>query len=409
MNRPEHPQASHFGGIAHARHADALTLHLSIGADLVHLKIDRRDFSLSEIGRLALPAPVQYVVPHPARSLLYVASSNRWIPNANNLHVLTTVEVDARTGTLRAVGQATLPARPIHLTVTQDGAGVLVAYNAPAGVSWHAIDGDGVAGGATVQDPPPLGAYPHQVRVLPSGEAAVVVVRGNHAAANRAEEPGSLRFLGFDGGVFEDLGVVAPNGGLGFGPRHLDFHPGGRWAALSMERENEVQVFAVHDRGFDDVAAFKASTLSDARAAAMASDHDQLCSAIHFHPRGHALYVANRHDPAVYGREGEPCDHDGNDIAVHAFDAASGRLQLLQHIATDSVHVRTFSLDETGRLLVAASILPALERRDGHVARVPARLSFFRVAEDGTLTLAKVQDMPDSGQSMFWSHVDGRL
>lgn len=43
------------------------------------------------------------------------------------------------------------------------------------------------------------------------------------------------------------------------------------------------------------------------------------------------------------------------------------------------------------------------------MARVPARLSFFRVADDGTLTLAKVRDMPDSGQSMFWSHLDGRL
>jgi 6-phosphogluconolactonase len=410
MNTNHLPTAARFGGVAHARYANALTLHVSIGAELHHLRVDRHDFGLSEISRLTLPAPVQYVVPHPRRSLMYVATSNRSVSKADDLHTLTTVAVDERTGALRAIGQSTLPSRPIHLTVAQNGEGVLVVYNLPAGVTWHAIDGDGVAGSAAVQDTPPaLGAYPHQVRMLPSGQAAVILVRGNHANAQRGEQPGSLEFIAWQGGALATLAKVAPGGGFGFGPRHLDFHPSGRWAALSMERENAVQIFAVRATDFAPEATFTTSTLQPGTSAAGGSPHDQLCGAIHFHPRGDRLYVANRHDPSVYGPEGQPCDRKGNNIVVHAFDSASGTAEPIQHIPTESVHVRTFSFDGSAQLLATASILPALSRHGDQVARVASRLTFFRMAEDGRLTLARVHDMPNERLSMFWSHLDGSL
>lgn len=402
--------ASQFGGVAYARHANELTLHVTIGAELHHLRVDRADLGLSGISRLTLPAPVPYVVPHPTLGLMYVATSNRSISKADDLHTLTTVAVDERTGLLRAIGQSTLPSRPIHLTVAPRAEGVLVVYNLPAGVTWHAIDGDGVAGGAAVQDPPPaLGAYPHQVRMLPSGAAAVVVVRGNHATPQRGEEPGALEFLSWQHGVLAPLSTVAPNGGFGFGPRHLDFHPGGRWAALSMERENELQVFAVRVADFAAEAAFRTSTLQPQSGPAGGSPHDQLCGAIHFHPRGDRLYVANRHDPSVYGPAGQPCDYAGNNIAVYAFDAASGRAEALQYMPTESVHVRTFSFDRSARLMATASILPAISKRDGRVERVASRITFLRVADDGRLTLARVHDMPYDRSSTFWSHLDGSL
>jgi len=376
MNSNHASTASQFGGVAYARRANELTLYVSIGAELHHLRVDRHDLGLSEISRLTLPAPVQYVVPHPTLGLMYVATSNRSISKADDLHTLTTVAVDERNGALRVVGQSTLPSRPIHLTVTPKGEGVLVVYNLPAGVSWHAIVGDGVAGSPAVQDlPPPLGAYPHQVRVLPSGEAAVVVVRGNHVTAQRGEEPGALEFLSWYGGGLASLATVAPAGGFGFGPRHLDFHPDGRWAALSMERENELQVFAVHARKFAPESAFRTSTLQDAAGPVDGLPHDQLCGAIHFHPRGDRLYVA----------------------------------EAMQYIPTESVHVRTFSFDRSARLMATASILPAFSKRAGRVERVASRITFFNVADDGRLTLARAHDMPNDKLSTFWSHLDGSL
>jgi 6-phosphogluconolactonase len=412
MNSSDDKTAAHFGGITYPARANLLALHLSIGEELLLLKVDRDDFSLSEISRLRLPALVQYVVAHPTRSLLYVATSNRTTSAADDVHRLSTVVVDERTGAMRTVVETVLPSRPIHLTAAADGSGVLVAYNLPGGVTWHAIDALGVALPATPQDPEPAtGAYPHQVRMLPSGVAAVVVVRGNHPMHGRTrEDPGALRFLSIADGRLANLDTLAPGGGFGFGPRHLDFHPGGRWAALSMERQNEIQVFEVQPTRFADLPAFTASTLRATAPAGLRTHPDQLCSAIHFNARGDRLYVANRHDPSVYAATGQPCERGGNNLAVFAFDERDGRAELLQHVATESVHVRTFSLDASNRLLVAASILPAMLQRDGALERVPARLSFFRVADDGTLALARLHDMSnDRPRQMFWSRLNGRL
>ncbi len=117
--------------------------------------------------------------------------------------------------------------------------------------------------------------------------------------------------------------------------------------------------------------------------------------------------MVNRHDTSVYGDGTQPSDPDGNNIVVFAFDARSGRADVLQHVPTHSVHVRTFSLDASGRLLAAASILPARVRRHGVEEMLPSRLSWFGVGDDGRLTLAKVQDMPPRRESMFWSRLNG--
>ncbi|MEO7246315.1 MAG: beta-propeller fold lactonase family protein, partial [Rubrivivax sp.] len=239
----------------------------------------------------------------------------------------------------------------------------------------------------------------------PSRQAAVIVARGNHARGDLPEEPGSLEFLALRDGQLTNIATVAPNGGHGFGPRHLDFHPDGRWAAVSMERQNELQVFEMLADRFAPAPAHRVTTLDRPAHAG----HDQLSGALHFHPDGRTLYVINRHDSSVYGDGREPADAASNNVAVYRFDAATGGPKLIQHIATESVHVRTFSLDASATLLVTASILPALWRHDGVVETVPARLTFFRIASDGRLSLAAVRDMGGDRAAMFWSHLNGSM
>jgi 6-phosphogluconolactonase len=396
----------HFGGIGFAVRADVLLLHLAIGPDLICQRIDRDDLTLHEVSRLTLPAPVQYVWPHPGRNLLYVACSNRPISRADDLHVLATVEVDERDGGMRLLSGVPLPTRPIHLTLDSQAHHALVVYNAPSRITVHAIDAAGRAGDVLPQSPElHVGVFPHQVMMLPSGEAAVVVARGNHAAATRVEEPGSLDFFTLDGGRLAHTGTVAPGGGHGFGPRHLAFHPDGRWVAVSVERHNELHVYAVQRGRFAAEPAFRLSTLD--RPAT--GGHDQLCGTLRFHTSGRFLYVVNRHDASVYGDGSVPSELAGNSVAVFAFDAATGRPTLLQHAPTESVHVRTFSFDDSGDLLVTASILPAQARRGQVLERVPARLTFFRCGADGRLTLARVQDMPNARLNLFWSHLNGSV
>lgn len=395
----------HLGGIAYPSRARALTLHLSIGADLLYLEVDAGDLGLREVSRLALPAPVQYAWPHPARNLLYVASSNRPVSRADDLHTLSTVEVNDESGAMRVIGQAALPTRPIHLTITPDGRHVLVVYNAPGGITVHRVDGTSGAAGQALEQPlaPGAGIFPHQVLVLPSGEAAVVVARGNHGRTPGSDEPGSLEFVRLEGDMLRGVATVSRS--PEFGPRHLDFHPSGRWAAISVERHNELHVFEVRSDRFAAQASHRVSTLERPSP----SGHDQLSGTIRFHPNGRYLYVINRNDTAVYGNANEPSLYEGNNVAVYAFDEATGRPEPLQHIPTESIHVRTFSFDATGRLLVAASILPGTARVGGKLQTLPARLTFYRVGDDGRLALARVQDMPAGPSSMFWSRLNGAL
>jgi len=395
---------SNFGGITFPRTSDALVLHLVVGLDLICFDVNRGDYSLREIHRLRLAAPVQYVWPHPSRSLLYVVSSNRSLSAADDQHALATVGIDERTGVMRLLSEVPLPTRPIHVTLDASAQYALVAYNAPALVTTHRIDAEGCAGESVIQrSEPRSGHFPHQVLMLPSGKAAVIVARGNHATLGRAEETGSLEFLSLHHGQLSNVVTVVPDGGTGFGPRHLSFHPLGRWAAVSVERHNELHVFAVeHDR-FAPKPVWRMSTLQSPAA----GGRDQLSSTVRFHPSGRFLYVVNRHDTSVYSDGSVPSDLSGNNIAVYAFDESDGRPVLLQHVPTESIHVRTFSLDSSGSLLVTASILPALAQCPGGVKRVPARLTFFRVAEDGCLTRVKVLDMDNERLSMFWSHLNG--
>jgi 6-phosphogluconolactonase (cycloisomerase 2 family) len=47
----------------------------------------------------------------------------------------------------------------------------------------------------------------------------------------------------FKDGQLANRGSIAPNGGYGFGPRNLDFHPGLPLVYVSLERQNRLDVY----------------------------------------------------------------------------------------------------------------------------------------------------------------------
>jgi hypothetical protein len=84
---------------------------------------------------------------------------------------------------------------------------------------------------------------------------------------------------------------------------------------------------------------------------------------------------------------------------VFAIDAASGEPTPIQHVDTQGIHCRTFSIDPTGRLMVCAHIM-GLPMADG--SEVPVRLSLFRIGDDGRLTFARAYDVDTGGRLMWW-------
>ena len=183
--------------------------------------------------------------------------------------------------------------------------------------------------------------------------------------------------------------------GLGFGPRHLDFHPTKPWVFVSIERQNKLYVYELGEAaGLSREPIFIKETLSNPKTAA-----SQGAGAIHVHANGKFVYLTNRTFPAREG--GREASQGGEDnLAVYAVDQNSGEPKPIQHIDGCGVQLRTFGIDASGRLLVATSIMPML-RSDGMT--LPAGMTVFRIGADGTLALARKYDVAVGNSQQFWS------
>jgi 6-phosphogluconolactonase (cycloisomerase 2 family) len=241
------------------------------------------------------------------------------------------------------------------------------------------------------------------VNITPSGRTVVIVDRGNKAEADKPEDPGALRAFSFQDGVLSNPHVVAPKGGYGFGPRHVDFHPDKPWMFVSDEKRSELYMFRMPGERIEAEAAYTRDTLFD-RANAKPR---QQPSTIHVHPNGRFVYIANRADHTVDFNGRKVFGGGENTITVFAIDPATGEPTPIQYANTHSFHVRTFGFDPSGRLMVAASIKPMNVREGSDVKVVPAALSVFRVGEDGKLDFVRKYDVDATGKTHYWMGIVG--
>ena len=375
-------------------------LYVSVGSELTHYDIDIAKAELVKRESLTLPQNVQYAWPHPTREYLYAACSNGAPEVEGDAHCAVALQIDPESRSLRCHGpEVPLPSRPIHVTVDHRGAHLLTAYNKPSSVTVHGIEHDGtIAGQVRQQSELDTGVFAHQVKVAPSNRTVIVVARGNDAKADRAEDPGALKVFAYAAGQLKATQSVAPNGGYGFGPRHLDFHPSRPWVYVSLERQNTLQMYR-----FDgDVLAAAPEHTKDTLADSSGKRPGQRPGTIHVHPNGRYVYVANRASGTATV-DGEALYAGGeNSIVVYAIDAQTGEPEAIQHADTHGIVPRTFALDPTGRILVAANSVSMRARDGGAVTRITPSLAVFKVGENGTLDYVRKYDIDVGGETMFW-------
>jgi 6-phosphogluconolactonase len=375
--------------------------YASIGPELAWYDIDVDGAALDKRGTVTLPANIQYVWPHPSRRFLYVVSSNGGPGLTGDTHRANALAIEPATGALHLHGPAaSLPSRPIHTSVDARGEYLLTAYNNPSAITVHRLNADGSIGAAVAQRQKlDAGIYAHQILAAPSNQAVTLVTRGNDAKADKAEDPGAIKTFRFQDGALTDLASIAPGNGLGFGPRHLDFHPIKPWAFVSIERQNKLYVYKLDcATGLAREPMFVKDTLANPKPAGR-----QAAGAIHVHPNGKFVYVTNRASDlttidgktAVVGGE--------NNVAVFAIDQTTGEPRLIQNADGRAIELRTFGIDPSGRMLVAASIKPAPVRDASGIKTWSAKLSVFRIGTDGKLELAHQYDVDTGDRTQFWS------
>jgi 6-phosphogluconolactonase len=372
--------------------------YASVGPVLTLYDLDIAGAALAKRSTLTLPANIQYLWPHPSRRHFYVVSSTGGPGIAGDAHFASALRADPATGEVTLHGEPVrLPSRPIHTTVDASGEFLLTAFNIPSNIIVHRLNADGTIGALVPQtEKLDTGIFAHQVRMTPSNRAAVLVTRGNNAEDGKAEDPGAIKTYSFDNGVLKNLASIAPGNGLGFGPRHLDFHPTEPWAFVSVERQNKLYMYKLDaTTGLAREPSFIKETLADPLGKV-----EQGAGAIHVHPNGKFVYLTNRSFPASPSGGRKMSAGGENSVAVYAIDGKSGEPAHIQSIDGLGVQLRTFSMDPDGRVLIAASILP-VPRPDGSI--VSAGLTVFRMGSDGKLSLVRKYDTEVGAFQQFWS------
>jgi 6-phosphogluconolactonase (cycloisomerase 2 family) len=244
-----------------------------------------------------------------------------------------------------------------------------------------------------------FGIYAHQVRVDPSNKMVILVTRGNAPSASKKEDPGALKVFSYQDGLLTERQSIAPGGGFGFQARHLDFLPSSPWIYLSLEKQNNLEVYKkLGDAKLSSAPLFTKESLADPGKVVS----NQVAGTVHVHPNGRFVYQANR---TILTENEADAARGENSIAVYSINQQTGEPTRIQNLDTRGITPRTFALDPSGSLMVVANQNEITVPDGDHVKKIPASLAMFRVGGDGKLDFVRKYDVPTgkgNDNSLWW-------
>jgi hypothetical protein len=91
---------------------------------------------------------------------------------------------------------------------------------------------------------------------------------------------------------------------------------------------------------------------------------------------------------------------------VFSISQDTGEPTLIQSADTHGFQPRTFAMDATGAVLVVANQSSGIVREGSRVQTIPARLTAFRIRDDGKLDFVRQYDIETGGsKSLFWTGI----
>jgi 6-phosphogluconolactonase len=217
-----------------------------------------------------------------------------------------------------------------HLSVDRTGRWLLVAnygFAKMGSVSVFPIGADGTLGPRRDLREFGDGTMPHFIRTDPTNRFVFVLCKGGPYVAQ-------LRLDAYAGKLTPNQPDRVPLA-RGSGPRHMDFHPNGRFAYVIQEQGLAISAYAYDSKGGMLHEIQSVPTLPDGAPRENASTAD-----IHVHPSGKWVYGSTR---------------GHNSLVIYAIDAESGRLTLVGHERRSMKRPRNFHIDPTGTLLMVAN------------------------------------------------------
>jgi 6-phosphogluconolactonase len=303
-------------------------------------RYDAASNQLTPLGVAAETTNPSFLAIDPSRRFLYAVNELQNYKGASSGAVsafaINLGTDDRRTPILSLLNQvASRGADPCYIAFDKTGKYALVANYTGGSVSGFPVQADGHIGdpsafvqhrGSSVNKERQESPHAHWIETTPDNRFAIAVDLGLD----------ELLVYHFDA----SKGTLTPNDppyarlDPGAGPRHLAFHPNGKFAYVVNELQSTITAFS-YDPGRGVLEKLKTvSTLP--RGFSGSNDTAE----IRIHPNGKFLFASNR-------------GHDS--IAVFSVDSRTGALTLVDHFPTQGKTPRNFEIDPSGKLLFVAN------------------------------------------------------
>jgi 6-phosphogluconolactonase len=294
---------------------------------------------LTPLGVGAESEDPSFIAVHPSGKFLYAVNEVDHFGDQKS-GAVSAFSIDAKTGKLTLLNQvATRGAGPCHLSLDKSGNYVLVANYDGGSVALFPVREDGSLApasafvqhtGFSVDKERQEGPHAHWIGTSPDNRFAFAADLG-------IDEVLIYRFNAAKGTLTpSDPSYVKLNPGAG--PRHIAFHPNGKFAYVLAEMEDSVTTFAYKASNASLSPLQTVSALSTLR-----KDYKgpKEAAEIAVHPNGKFLYASNR---------------GGIDtISAFSLDPVKGTLNLKNEYPTMGKTPRNFAIDPTGKFLLAAN------------------------------------------------------
>ena len=320
----------------------ALALLSAAAADLTvyfgtHTAGPGKGFSVSHFdtvtGALSKPA---FLLETPAPAYFVIAPGGRRLYSCNSTGFVSAYSIDPASAQLKLINQKPSGGGdPSYISLDRTGHYVFVANYDGGNIAVWALETDGSLGertafvqhtGSSVNPQRQSHAFAHSIRVDSTNRFVLVADLG-------LDKLFVYKFNVKDGSLTPNdppFVKTAP----GAGPRHVVFHPNGRWVYLITEMGNTIMLFDWDTRRGALSEVQTVSTLPKG------FQGNSTCAEIQVHPSGRFVYASNR------GRDS---------IAVFSVDAKTGRLTLIQDVPSGGKTPRNFDMDPTAHWLLVTN------------------------------------------------------
>ena len=213
---------------------------------------------------------------------------------------------------------------PAHVSVDQTGRWVMAANYGGGTVAIFPARPDGGIGAPSDTDA--TGPNAHLILTDPSNKYVVVPTLGNDRVVQYLFDS--------DAGTLTNNAVPFMATDAGAGPRHLAFHPSGKFAYLINEKSSTLQALA-----FDGTTG-RLTSLQQLSTLPAGFAGNNTTAEVFVHPNGRFVYGSNR-------------GHDS--IVAFSLNQTTGMMTLVGHTLTGGSTPRSFGIDPGGTILLAAN------------------------------------------------------